>query len=334
MKTILAVAVGNRDADVTIDNPDDLSDLKRVRVRPYVRGLTQGLDALGYRLGKDYVITFRLRTDPTVGTPFTNPDPQGGPFIIFCMSTTIVKLAHAAVVAQRTPIVGIVSAPGTETVGGGAAFDTVDFMCGISAKRSQTADECFDCFYTAVPTLQKLYILTKSGYGPATRAANQVRAAAVAKGLQTGNIIDKDVATASNLDTFLRTQLEEVNSNRPTVGIQVLPVDFYLSRAQDIIKLAQDDKGVPTFFPVPDVVKPDGPSALGAHGVPQRRCGMLMAERVYRIWTNSPPDTVPTQGASFQRWANAGNYEFEFVVSGAVAKDLGIKLNPLIPKVI
>jgi len=321
MNRIVAVAIAQRNGKLRIKTSADLRDLKRVRVRPYLRGLVQGLDVRGHHLGKDYDIEFRQRKAADIDRPTFDNYQSGDPLVIFCMSTTVVAKAKD-LVGSPTPIVGIVSEPTLEQ------FDTVTNICGVSAKRSQTAGECFGRFLRTVPTLTEVRVLHKPGYGPSDRALSKVRTAAAAMSPPV-TVTPVPITTAADIEDAIDAMHARDVDNPATVGIQVLPVDVCLGHAQDIIDLAQGEKKLPTFFPVPDWVKPDEASAIGAYGVPQRRCGQLMAERVDAIWKNG--GTVP--GAGFARWTEAPADAFEFVASTAAAHELNIKLHTSIPRV-
>jgi len=137
---------------------------------------------------------------------------------------------------------------------------------------------------------------------------------------------DVDVTSLANLNQAL-AQLPARTVTQPCVnGLLVLPLDMFLSRASDIIQVVQDGKHLPTFFPVPDFVRGNESSALGAYGVSQRRCGVLMAEQVHFIFTHF--GQLP-QGQD--RWLLAPEYDFEFSTSAPAAAKHHITLGPDIP---
>jgi hypothetical protein len=329
MDKILAVAIAAKDHELIINSQRDLKELRRAKVRPYLRGLVQNLRMRGKKLGTHYEIIFRQRENPGTAGTFTVP---ADPTVILCMSTRVVSAAAAAFApATNQPIVGIVSEPVTE------GFDTPanTNICGVSARRVQTADACFERFYRTVPSLQEVKILVKTGYGPSNRALALVQAAAKKKFVATSTL---DASTVANLETSLNGLAIRDPSVAPSIGVLVLPIDVCLGHAQDIIDLAQGEKRLPTFFPVTDWVKRDPSSALGGYGVPQRRCGELMAERVVAIWRNGnrvPPVTTgaPPVPTGFVKWIEAADDDLEFSVSGEAAEDLNIDLDASIPRV-
>ena len=325
---IVAVAVAADNNQMTINSRRDLRDLRRVKVRPYLRGLVQGLDTRGFKLRKDYVIDFRQRKPNALNNAAAFGNPAAGD-VIFCMSTTVVKAAADIGTFSVNPIVGIVSEPGQETNTAGTRFDQIANICGVSARRSQTAVDCFDRFLRTVPTLTEVKVLSKQGYGPSDRALAAITTTAGQKGITCTAV---QITDAASLETALDAlQVRDPDAQPATIGVLVLPIDVCLGHAQEIIDLAQGEKKIPVFFPVPDWVKADASGALGAYGVPQRACGEMMAERVSVIWRNG--NAVP--GAPFVRWASAPDDSFQFAVSAAVADPdaLNIGLSPNIPRV-
>jgi hypothetical protein len=117
----------------------------------------------------------------------------------------------------------------------------------------------------------------------------------------------------------------------PNTGVLVLPVDLFFAAAGGtggIIDLAQNtglgtaQQKLPTFFFAPDWVQQNPTlSALGAYGVPQFRCGQLMAERVDRVWKHGVP-TNPNN-----RWIKAQNSDFQWVTNATVAKNFQYTAN-------
>jgi ABC-type uncharacterized transport system substrate-binding protein len=74
---------------------------------------------------------------------------------------------------------------------------------------------------------------------------------------------------------------------------------------------------------VPDLVKDKLPSATGAFGVSQRKCGELVAEHVDQIvWQNVNPKSLKLK--------EAGDDAFEWVVSKDAARALNLKLPRII----
>lgn len=316
-KRIVAVAMGAQAGNYQIDKTTDLKDAGNKKVRRYVHGLVTGLNRRGYRLGPDYIIDFYLTNELGLSSATTFRDRNGeNPDVIFCMSTRVVRAAGAISLGTTVPIVGIVSDPQAE------AFNQ-DPYCGVSARRTQTAGDGFNNFRRAVTSLTRIYIL-----GDSTNTVSQTARGEVTKAAGAFPIPDIDVTNLANLGSILTNQLPlRSDLTQPcTDGLLVLPLDTFLGRAPRIIEIVQDTKHLAAFFPVPDFVRGNDKSAIGAYGVPQKRCGVLMAEKVHYIFSTN--GQIP-QGAA--RWLFAEDYDFELSTSAAAAAKYNITLGVDIP---
>jgi len=307
-RTIVAVAIGDSRFEQVIKNADD--DLSNVR--PYISGLIKGLST--FQVGRDYEIIYRERQQGDLDGAFrVNAAPSNQ--LIFCMSTTVTKAAQAF--TDSIPIVGIVSNPGRENVTAGRN------ICGVSARRSQTAGDCCERFLKTVTSLREIRVLHKANYNPSVEALAQVKAAAAPHGVM---VTEVAVASAADIADKLGNMPARDPATEPaTVGIQVLPADVCFGAAQSIIKIAQAQKRLPTFFPVTDWVRHDPPSALGGYGVPQERSGQLLAEQVALIWQTG---NIPAH-----RFKDASDSEFKWLASRAAARTLNINLPSDVPTV-
>jgi ABC-type uncharacterized transport system substrate-binding protein len=309
MKTILAMAVGPT-KDLPIRSKADLNG-----ARPYIKGLIDGLAKLNRHIGTDYVIDYRerdnLETKAGAVDGFKPHPGEEEPGLIFGMSTTVVRAARGA--TQGTPILGIVSDQKAES------FSRSGHITGVSGRRSQTAGACFERFLATVPTLKSARVLHKPGYGPSERSLKLVRAIGKKRGV---SVTPVTVKTRQDLENKL-PRLPKRDLNKPAeLGVFVLPIDVCLSAAPYIIDLVTA-KNLPLFYPVPDWVKPHRPSALGAFGVSQLKCGMLVAEHADQIlWQGISPKNLKVK--------EAPDDAFEWVVSKEVAEALRIKLPHLI----
>jgi ABC-type uncharacterized transport system substrate-binding protein len=309
-KRILAVAVGPQ-RDTLIQSVGGLSG-----VRPYIEGLIDGLSRLNRNIGTDYEISYRehpqLDGKSTVAQEaFKSADGKTND-IIFGMSTTVARAAHGA--TQSTPIVCIVSDLRAE------GLSRAKNVTGISGRRSQTAGDCFLRFLATVPTLKQVAVLHKARYGPSERSLKLIKAAASKRGITIKTLA---VKSREEIEQKLSALPTRRLSDPATLGVLVLPVDICLSASPSIIEIAQGKKNIPTFYPVPDWVRPRLPSALGAYGVSQRRCGELMAEYTEKIlWSNSSPKDLKVK--------EAPDSMLEWVVSAEAARALNIAL----PKII
>jgi hypothetical protein len=311
-KAIVAVAIAETPRTITIKQENDMK-----QVRPYIPGLYQGLKSRGLTLGPDYQIIYRecpidqLSAADTFSVdnpayPVDNPtDP-----IIFCMSTTVVRAAleFTRTMTPPIPIVGVVSNPGRE------GFAKVEHICGISARRSQTAGECFSRFLDTVPSLKTVYVLHKPNYPPSDEAIRLID-----KAKPPGITVPK--LNFQNYAELIGALKSLPTGNPAEQGILVLPVDIAFGSSVEIIDWARTKK-LPCFFPITDWVSKTLPSALGGYGVSQTECGRLMAERVEYIWSHK--NTTPPK-----RWSSAPS--IEWLASAAAAADLKIELSEFAP---
>jgi hypothetical protein len=284
-----------------------------VGVRQYILGLIDGLNAidannqtlpypppLQYRLGTDYQIDYRESPPGQLNATFSTTDP-----LIFAMSTTVVGAAQTFTSAIK--IVGIVSDPTDQGFAGSTN------IYGVSAQRHQQAKACFDAFVNTVvnPSFQNVVVLSNTGYKPSDHALALVIQEAKNLKMPAPTVLPYDpTQTVANwLTTLSQTTLPV---QPPHTGLLVLPVDLFFGNADDhpdgtpgIINLAQNiglgvkQQKLPAFFFAPDWVREyptsTKPSALGGYGVPQYRCGQLMAERV----------DYARNGSTGNRWTQA-----------------------------
>jgi ABC-type uncharacterized transport system substrate-binding protein len=319
MKRIVAVAVGVP-GTYQIDKREDLSDTGTKKVRRYLHGLVSGLNRRGYKLGSDVIIDFHLANETGLTDPATFQDRNAeNPDVIFCMSTKVVNATRT--LGLMVPIVGIVSDPVMD------GFN-IDPYCGVSAQRTQTAGDCFNNFRRAVPDLQRIYIL-----GDNTNPVSQRARADIT--LKAGGFPITDInVTAANLANISQTltnnlpfrDITVANPAACTNGLLVLPLDMFLGRANRIIDVVQDGQHLAAFFPVPDFVRGNDKSAIGAYGVPQKRCGVLMAEQVHYIFSHN--GQLPQNQ---DRWLFVKEYDFELSTSAPAADKYKIKLGEDIP---
>lgn len=293
-KTILAVAVGNPDNNVLIKNGADLS-----KPRPYITGLIEGLKASDQHIGRDYVIDYREVAQTFARDTFESAEVAA----VFCMSTTVVEAAKELV--KSAPVFAIVSEPDVHSLSGVANIG------GISARRSQTAGECFVRFLATVPTLKVVRVLHKPEYRPSQRALELVKVAAAQRGV---TVTVVPIKSRQDIEGEIKAMVRRDTSRPPDVGIQVLPVDYFFAAARDIIQWAQTERNIPTFWPATDWVPP----ALGGYGVPQVTCGKLVAEWIGPI--------LKQQGGAPSGFKEAPPGAFEWKVSKAAAQALKIEL--------
>jgi hypothetical protein len=308
----VAVAVGEL-ANKTITSSTGLQD-----VRPYIRGLVEGLGptyVLGGSGANGYEIRYRQRPDPNASGTF---DVGGlNEPIFFCMSTTVVTATQNANVQK--PVVAVVSDPDREGV---RQQGDDALICGVQGLRDFTAGECFLRFLQTVPSLTEVIVLNKPGYNPSVSALgriNRVHAPGV-------RVTPKNYSSLDSLKTAADDLPARLNSDPATVGALVLPVDIALGAATKELIPRFSEKKLPNFFPITDYVTIALPSALGGYGASQFDCGKLMARQVDHIWRNN--NTIPPPA---DRWIIAPN--MTWVASREAASDMGVTLGPNVPHV-
>lgn len=322
-----AVAVGDPANSRMISN----ATTDCVGVRQYILGLIAGLNALDttpptqYQLGTDYQIDYRESPPGQLNAAFSTTDP-----LIFAMSTTVVGAAQTF--TSTIKIVGIVSDPHDQ------GFDGSTNIYGVSAQRHQQAKGCFNAFVNTVvnPSFQNVVVLSNTAYKPSDHALDQIRQEAKNLGMPVPTVLPYDpTQTVANWLTTL--SLATLPVQPPNTGLLVLPVDLFFGNADDhpdgtpgIINLAQNiglgvnQQKLPAFFFATDWVRqyptPTKPSALGGYGVPQYKCGQLMAERV----------DYARKGGTGNRWTQAATPklnpppptrgDFQWITSQPVAR--------------
>ena len=335
MLTIKAVAIGDPARNGIITSRAQADALGR---RKYVGGLIDGLNALdtapptNYRLGTDYRIDYRETDANGLPAVFSNTDA-----LVFAMSTNVVTAAETF--SAQMPIVGIVSDP---DIPPGENFKRYGNICGVSAKRHQKAATCLDDFLNSVtnPYFQNIVVLRfvrAPVYHPSDRAWNLVNAEASKHKapILPVNVTayDYNYPSAQTIAAWL-SAMPQQKWQLPNCGILVLPVDLFFANAGTIIDVAQNQgwgpvgnkQKLPTFFFTTDWVGSNpATSALGAYGVPQYRCGQLMATMVNVVRTSGVPANANN------RWIDAADTDFKWLTNGTVANRLGYAANTQAP---
>ncbi len=300
-KTILALAVGDPKHSRRIDRPGKLHE-----VRPYISGLIDGLADLECELGTDFVIDYKQNWLDHIARGHAFADMPKHPALIFAMSTKVMRAA-----GEHTKELPIVFPNCSEF--GDERFVKAGRATGFSAMRTQTAGHCFDRFFTAVPTLEKVLILHFNEHDISQSALVLVKAAATKKGVE-----PKEVFVRSHDDLPVQlSKLPERTAGTATVGVHVLPVDMFFGAMHEIIKGVQAEKRLPAFFPTIDWVPDDRGGAFGGYGVTQYRCGERTAGHVHQILRANP-------GAKLPVTTEAVDTDFEWAVSKSASKALGI----------
>jgi hypothetical protein len=257
--TILAVAIGNE----RTDEIDSQSFSTPDPVRPYIRGLVNGLTNEGLDIGTAYVIKYVQR--PVLSSVFPIPTTSR-PDCIFAMSTTVVKAASGS--HADISIIGIVSDPQKQ----GFLDPVVKNVFGVSARRTQSALECYQHFERTAPN-RPMYVLHDPNYGPSVDALDSIRG-----GSHSFNVLN---VTPDNIHGVIGQRNQGDN-------LLVLPVDWFFGMAKDISSSAQD-AGVADFWSVTDWVRTGPESAFGGYGVSQQECGRVMADLVAKVLRKKTP---------------------------------------------
>jgi ABC-type uncharacterized transport system substrate-binding protein len=300
LKRILALAVGDPRFSQLIDHPR-----RSYGVRPYISGLVKGLIGRGHGLGTDFVIDYRQNwhEDIVGGTAFKESQDVA---LLYAMSTTVTRAAGKHTNALPIVFSNCSDHKAEQFVNEGRAT-------GFSARRTQTAGECFDRFFKTVPTLKQVFILHKPDYDVSDHAVELVTQSAKDRGVSPTTI---SVTSHSDLHEKLAKLPERAPGAVASIGVHVTPVDLLFAATPAIIKCVQETKNLPAFYPVTDWV----PSGLGGYGVPQYRCGERTAEHVHQIlWPEQPQRKLPEV-------LEAADRDFEWVVSSAAATALQIRL--------
>jgi ABC-type uncharacterized transport system substrate-binding protein len=300
-KRILALAVGDPKVSQFIDHPTKLHG-----VRPYISGLIDGLTGLGHQLGTDFVISYQQHWHEHImkGQAFMETSK---PALIYAMSTTVMRAAGKH--SKDIPIVF----PNCSNHKA-ERFVTEGRATGFSARRTQTAGDCFDRFFRSVPTLKEVLILHKPDYDISDHALELVTKAAEERGVEPRTL---GVTSHPDLLDQLSKLPHRERGTPANIGVHVTPVDLLFAATPEIIEWAQRKKHLAAFFPVTDWVhEPYG--GFGGYGVAQYKCGERTAGHVHHIlWVNRPASELPEV-------MEATEADFDWAVSGAAAAALEI----------
>ena len=300
-KTILALAVGDPKHSQLIDHP-----ARRHDVRPYISGLIDGLAGLKCQLGTDFVIDYRQNWLDPIDKGYAFKELPQDPALIYAMSTKVMRAA-----GDHTKGVPIVFPNCSEH--GDERYVKEGRATGYSARRTQTAGDCFDRFFTALPTLKEVLIPHINEHDICENALALVKSAAAEKGVEA-----KAVFVRSHPDLLEKlSALPGRTAGTATVGVHVLPVDLFFGATREIIRHVQKEKRLPAFFPTTDWVPDDCGAAFGGYGVRQYTCGERTAGHVHQILWANPGARIPATLEPFDT-------DFEWAVSASAAAALGI----------
>lgn len=297
MQRILAIAVGLNPANAAPMLWRNIVANQQVPIRPYVKGLIDGLMDLEMTPGQDFEIDYAT-CDPGGLKKFVqNTAGDIRPDAIFAMSTTAVKAAMAA--SKTIPIVfPSISDPVDDGVVKSCAVPGKN-ATGIQAMRRQTADECLELFKATVPSLKTIFGMHKPNYGPATRAYRSVRQAARRVRVTFTPLI---VRSQKDIVNILSAMSPVVGKQGPKHGVLVMPDDLALSAWPKIGEICTDRK-IPNFFPVTDWVSTTAPSVMAGFGIPQYACGKQAAAYMYKVLHGVQAKILPVKHGGGFEWA-------------------------------
>ena len=314
MKRILAVAVGPANPKfpqgypITTQNPTN--------VRPYVNGLIDGLAPK--KIGQDYDIWYRECPMAAINAATFGPGSDNKPNdLIFPMSTRVLATAVNSGITTSTVF------PTGSNIQIDVRNNPPQNVAGLNARRDR-GTELLSYFFQGLPSLRTLYYLHLTGYGPSERAKAGIQGVAAQNHI---TLQELSVTDETDLATKLAgPDLPNQDANK-SFGLLVLPIDFCIGeappQAPNIIQIAQVQKQLPTFFPIPDWAYQTAPAqtpAFGAYGVSQYYCGKFagafLVDQI--LWQNANPGSLGTTVAP--------DALFQFVLNQTAANNLGIRL--------
>ena len=301
-KTILALAVGDPKHSQRIDHPGKLPE-----VRPYISGLIHGLAALKCELGTDFVIDYKQNWLDHMAKGHAFADMPKHPALIYAMSTKVMRAA-----GEHTKEIPIVFPNCSEF--GDERFVKAGRATGFSARRTQTAGDCFDRFFMAVPTLKQVLILHINEHDISENALALVKAAASKKGVES-----KPILVRSHPDLLEQLGKLPAKSGRNRDRRRACPAGGSVLRGD-----ARDHQRGPGGKEASRLLPDDG---LGAGRL--RRClwGIwgyaIQVRRTHRRARPSDPPRRPRLQASHHD-GGARIRDFEWAVSKSAGKALGI----------
>jgi hypothetical protein len=222
------------------------------------------------------------------------------------MSRTVLDAAVANV-PNTIPVIGIVSNPGNYHQNN---------VCGISGERHQIARTYYDRLLDTVQGLQRVYILHKDAYPPSVSSLQAIQSGTHSVPIQPAPVPDP------YSDAAIQNAINQIPQSAGT-ALLILPADSFFGAAQNIIGWAHS-RNFCDFWPVTDGVRTSSSGAVGGYGVPQSRCGELLAQQIARIWlTRSIPNPRFINVKTNQ---GAPDTDIVWVASLAAAQQLNLTL--------
>ncbi len=265
-------------------------------------GLRDGLQELGYRENKDFVLGIRFTQGDTTALPAAARElVQFGANIIFASTQSAAKAAQRA--TTRLPIVfAIVSDPvGSGLVEsfarpGGNVTGVADLSLELGPKR-------LELFRQIIPNLKRVLFLYAVTDASAVKAARVYRSAARHLGIE---LVEQVVRTKEEAQAILaQVRKDEVDG---ILGAHQPPLNI-----SGFIMEASSKRAIPTMFASSFFVERGG---LASYGPNLYETGRQAARLVDKILKGTSPANIPVEV----------NTEIEFAINLKVAKALGLTI--------
>ncbi len=303
-RKILAVAVSQPGVSTRLIEGVIKNDQQR-EVRPFVKGLIDGLGHFDFKGGTDFDLDFLETTPPSLNRAVLDQlksaaEQKKSYDVIFPIASTTLQAALSATATlqpekpdERTPIVfPNISDPVDE-----GAVNSLDApgknATGVSLLRRQLAPECLKRFKSRVPTLRTVHVLHQAHYLPALLAKIEVQKTADALGI---DLVPHIVSNEADIKAIVSALTQKGASGKPDVGLLLIPDDLVASQVSVIAEEARKND-IPTFSYVIEHVDPDHPDRgiHAAYGVSQATAGMAAAGYVAKIFKGKKPKELPVR---------------------------------------
>jgi putative tryptophan/tyrosine transport system substrate-binding protein len=265
-------------------------------------GLRDGLQELGYRENKDFVLGIRFTQGNTAALPAAARElVQFGADIIFASTQSAATAAQKA--TTRLPIVfAIVSDPlGSGLVEsfarpGGNVTGVADLSLELGPKR-------LELFQQIIPGLKRVLFIYAATDAISVKAARVYRDAARKLGIE---LVEKAVRTEEEAQSILAgVQTDEIDG---ILGAHQPPLNI-----NGFIMEGSAKRAIPTMFTSSFFVESGG---LASYGPNLYETGRQAARLVDKIIKGTSPAEIPVEV----------NTKIEFAINLKVAKALGLKI--------
>jgi putative ABC transport system substrate-binding protein len=311
MRKILAVAVGPGQGQRPAVQTNVIQKGQLNSLRPIIQWMVQGLQAFGESPGDAFDLDY-AEAEPHQLRPLLRAAvKESKPDVIFTIASSARQAAQA--VTRTIPIVfTVVSDPIEERAVKSTACPGTN-ATGMRTMLRHTAANCLELFRAMVPSLKKVYALHQPGFPPAVHAMPRLRQ--TAKRLRIA-FLPQIVRRRGEIADRLKALSQAGTTGKPQVGLLVVPDDLVVSEGYNVIQLAHSD-GIPTFFPVVELVNATPQSALGAYGIPGKDSGQAAAAYVHKVLQGVQPAHLPVK--------RGGGFEWR-INNSLVAKNLNITI--------